>query len=80
MPAKKHKKHAVESLARDWNCRLEKNSKEWAFYDNLDGVWVSGCALVSGREVKDSYVRLFLKKIQEKRAKQQSIIAEQING
>lgn len=80
MSTKKHKKHVVDSLAGEWNCVLKRNAKEWAFYDNADGAWVSGCAMVSGREIKDPCVKLFLKKIKEKRANQQPENLEKSDG
>ncbi len=56
-----------EKHAKKWNCSLVKKKKEWAIYDDLDGAWVSGFATVSGRKVKEPYVKLFEKKIQFKR-------------
>ncbi|MBX9880282.1 MAG: hypothetical protein K2Y22_17620 [Candidatus Obscuribacterales bacterium] len=55
-------------LVHKWDCRIEKTTKEWEVRDNKDNLRVTGFASVRGREVKRSWVKRFLKLIQEKRA------------
>lgn len=68
MNAKLIKLREFEALVNRWNCSIVKTKKDWAVYDDVDGMWVSGFATVSGREVKMPYVNLFEKKIREKRS------------
>ncbi len=56
-----------ETLTKNWKCSIVKTKKEYAVYDDIDGKWVSGFATVSGRKVKEPYVKLFEKKIRAKR-------------
>lgn len=56
-----------EALVKKWNCRIERTTKEWEVRDNNDGTRVTGFASISGREVKRSWVKRFLKLIRKKR-------------
>jgi len=56
-----------EFLVRSWKCRIEKTSKEWEVRDDTDGMRITGFATVSGRSVKRSWVKRFLKLIRTKR-------------
>lgn len=67
MAEKTIKLHAFRRLVRTFDCSLRKTTKEWEVIDDTDGEWVSSFATVSGRSVKVSYVRHFLKQIEQKR-------------
>ena len=43
---------------------------EWEVIDNTDQMWVTGFATIGGREVKEPYVKRFLKLIKAKRVRQ----------
>ncbi len=57
-----------EALVKKWNCRVEKTTKEWEVRDNSDDARVTGFGTISGREVKRSWVKRFLKLISAKRS------------
>lgn len=58
-----------ESLVKKWQCRIQKTTKEWEIRDNTDDMRITGFATVSGRLVKRSWVKRFLKIIRSKRCR-----------
>lgn len=71
MPTRTIKLREFQKLVRDWNCSVQKTTKEWEVVDDGDGNWVCGFATVKGREVKISYLKNFEKEIRKKRAQQE---------
>ncbi len=68
--AKAIKMHEFDRILRENDCQARKTTKEWEVIDNTDQMWVTGFATIGGREVKEPYLKRFLKLIKAKRVRQ----------